>query len=171
MKCFFFRNTKVSLPVSGLFSLSRLRVTQGAHLYTTVQVWVQAGLHAACSGRSKSRNLASNLGVSFRGARAKQGNGKPTYLVSAFFQVFCSAAAVEPRSHGATLASRFPGCYSHGHFSSVCGHCLCVCVLRVRVCASVRGSVYVCAGTWKSFLWCGFSVLVLTRKCKYCTKN
>ena len=45
----------------------------------------------------------------------------------------------------------------------MCGHCLC---LRVRVCASARGSVNACAGIRKSFLWYGFSVLMSTRNCK-----
>ena len=38
---------------------------------------------------------------------------------------------------------------------------------HVRVCANVRGTAHVCAGTWKSFLWYVFFVLVLTRKCKH----
>ena len=61
-----------------LFSRSRLRGMQGARLYTAAQVWVPGGVRGACSGRSKSRNLASNHGVAFRGARAEQDNGKPT---------------------------------------------------------------------------------------------
>ena len=32
---------------------------RGARLYTTAQVWVQGGLRGACSGHSKSRNLAN----------------------------------------------------------------------------------------------------------------
>ena len=52
-----------SVPAAGLFSRSRLRGTQGGRLYTTAQVWIQAGLRGACSGRSKSRNLGSNHGV------------------------------------------------------------------------------------------------------------
>ena len=39
-------------------------------------VWVQGGLRGVCSGCSKSRNLASNHEVVFRGARAEQDNGK-----------------------------------------------------------------------------------------------
>ena len=46
---------------------------------TKVQVWVQAELRGACSGRSKSQNLAINHGVAFRGARAEQDNGKHIY--------------------------------------------------------------------------------------------
>ena len=74
----FFGIQKCSLPVAGMFSRSRLRGTQGARLYKTVQVWAPAGLHDACSGRLKSLNLACNHGVPFRGARAKQDNGKHT---------------------------------------------------------------------------------------------
>ena len=40
----FFRITSFSLPAGGLLSHSRLRGTQGTRLYTTVQVWVPAGL-------------------------------------------------------------------------------------------------------------------------------
>ena len=58
-------------PVFPLFNLV-------ARLYTTVQVWVQAGLRGACSGRSKLRNLASNHGIAFRRAIANQAHGKPT---------------------------------------------------------------------------------------------
>ena len=61
-----------SVPAAGLFSRSRLRGTQGGRLYTTAQVWVPTGPRGACSGRSKSRNLASNRGVAFRPAIANQ---------------------------------------------------------------------------------------------------
>ena len=84
--CFFSTFSRFSPAPVGLFSRSRLRDTEGARLYTTAQVWVPGGLRDACCGRSKSRNLASIHGVAFRGARAEQGNGKPTY------QLFCSAA-------------------------------------------------------------------------------
>ena len=62
----------------GIFSRSRPRGTQGGRLYSTGQVWVPGGLRGACSGRSKSRNMAINHGVAFRGARAEQDYGKPT---------------------------------------------------------------------------------------------
>ena len=48
---------------------------------TTGLVWVPGGLRGSCFGRSKSRNLASSRGVAFRGARAEQDNGKPTFLL------------------------------------------------------------------------------------------
>ena len=67
----------------GLLSRSRLRGTRGARLYTTAQDWVPGGLRGACSGRSKSRHLASNRGVAFRGARAVYDDGKTTC------QLFC----------------------------------------------------------------------------------
>ena len=38
------------LATAGLFSRRRLRGTQGGRLYTTVQVWVPAGLRGAHSG-------------------------------------------------------------------------------------------------------------------------
>ena len=47
----------ISLPAMGLFSRSWLRGAQEARAYTTVQVWVPAGLRGACSVRSKSRDL------------------------------------------------------------------------------------------------------------------
>ena len=72
-----------SLPAAGIFSRSRLRGTQEARLYTTVQVWVQIGLRGACSGRSKSRNLASTQGIAFRPARASQDNGNPIFRLDA----------------------------------------------------------------------------------------
>ena len=57
-----------------------LRGTQGGRLYTTVQVFVPAGLRGACSGRSKSRDLASNHGIAFRRPRAYQAHGNPEKL-------------------------------------------------------------------------------------------
>ena len=60
-----------------------------------MQVWVPAGFHGACSGRSKLRNLASNHGVAFRGARAEQDNG--TYVSKYNFRFF-RPAAVSPAS-------------------------------------------------------------------------
>ena len=77
-QCVFFHICTLFPASVGLFLRSRLRGTQGARLYKTVQVWAPAGLHDACSGRLKSLNLACNHGVPFRGARAKQDNGKHT---------------------------------------------------------------------------------------------
>ena len=53
-----------SLPAASLFSRSRLRGTEGPRLYTTVQVWVLAGLRGAYSGRSNfSNELKNGCGV------------------------------------------------------------------------------------------------------------
>ena len=49
-----------------------------APVHITAEVWVLAGLRGPCSGRPKSRNLASNQGEVFRQARAKQVHGNPT---------------------------------------------------------------------------------------------
>ena len=70
----------------GHFSCSRLRGTPGGRLHTTALAWVPDGLRDECSGRSRSRHLASICGVVFRGARAEQDNGKPAC------QLFCSTA-------------------------------------------------------------------------------
>ena len=43
----------------------------------TAKVWPPDGLRGACSGRSKSRELASNYGIAFRRARANQAHGNP----------------------------------------------------------------------------------------------
>ena len=67
-----------SLPAAGLFHRSLLRGTQGTRLYTSVQVLGPAGLLAACSGRSKSRNMASHHGIVFRRVTANQAHSKPT---------------------------------------------------------------------------------------------
>ena len=86
-RTFFAEHKKTSLPGTGLVSRSRLRGTKGPHLYTTVQVLIPAGLRGACSGRSKSRNLASNRGIAFRPARAN-----PVYATPKIFFVgftFC----------------------------------------------------------------------------------
>ena len=69
-----------------LFSRSQLRGTQGARLiHHGASLGPGRAPRGACSGRSKSRNLASSHGVAFR-ARAEQGDGNPTC------QLFCSTA-------------------------------------------------------------------------------
>ena len=77
----------------GSFSRSRLRGTQGTRLYTTTQVWVPAGLRGACSGRSKSRNLASDRGIAFRPATVEPTRPMQTPKMS-FFSFFDLSAAV-----------------------------------------------------------------------------
>ena len=93
----------------GLFSCSQLRGTQGTRLYTTAQVWVSGELCGACSGRSKSRNLASNHGVAFHGARSEQDNRKPAH------QLYCSTA-VKGNNTLTTIALSFPRSYHYGHY-------------------------------------------------------
>ena len=66
-----------------------MRGMQGTRLYTTLQVWVPGGLRGACSGRSKSRNLASHHGIAFRRARADQANGNPPNAFRLFFVLCC----------------------------------------------------------------------------------
>ena len=124
--CFFLIFKRFSPAPVGRFSRSRLRDTQGARLYTMAQVWIPGGLRGACSGRSKSRNLASNRGVAFREARAEQDNGKPTC------QLFCSD---KPRQNNTRF--KLSPFLQRRTLLCVCGHCLCVCVLRM---------CYVCAG-------------------------
>ena len=82
-----------SLSVAGLFSRSRLRGMQGTRPHATVQVWVPAGLRGACSGRSKSRNLASNDGIALRPARANQARANPHNVI--FFVFHISAVDFE----------------------------------------------------------------------------
>ena len=116
--CFVFGIQNFSVPAAGLFSRSRLRGTQGTRLYTTMQVWVPAGLRGACSGSSKSRNLANSHGIAFRPARASQDNGEPV------FQLDCST---EQRQNNTRFdLSPF---LQRRTLLCVCGHCLCVCVL------------------------------------------
>ena len=59
MKCSFFCTlASFSLPPAGLLSRSRLWGTREARVYNTAQVWAQAGLRGACSGRSsRARRL------------------------------------------------------------------------------------------------------------------
>ena len=56
----FYGAQNICFPAAGLLSRSRLRGTQGARLYTMVQMCVPDGVRGRCSGRLKSRNLASN---------------------------------------------------------------------------------------------------------------
>ena len=96
---------------ASLFSRSRLRGTQGARVYSTAQVWAPTGLSGAFSGRSKSRNLASNHGIGFRPARASQDNGNPHFSFLA------------PPSHARrTLDSSFPCSCSDGHYCACVDH-------------------------------------------------
>ena len=71
----FFTFARFSL--AGFFALSAAAHAGGPPVHTA-QLWVAGGLRGACSGYSKSRNLASIRGIVFRGARAEQDYRKPT---------------------------------------------------------------------------------------------
>ena len=116
----------------GIFSRSRLRDTQGDRVNTTVQVWVPGGLRGACSGCSMLRNLASNNGVAFHGARAEQDNAKPKC------QLFCSAAAKDLLcgSHGIQQQSQIKFVWTTMRVCAVCA------MIRVRV--YVRAGLCIC---------------------------
>ena len=103
-----------------------------ARLYTTVQVWVPGGLRGACSGCSMLRNLASNNGVAFHGARAEQDNAKPKC------QLFCSAAAQDLLcgSHGIQQQSQIKFVWTTMRVCAVCA------MIRVRV--YVRAGLCIC---------------------------
>ena len=123
-----------SLPAAGLFSRSRLRDTQGTCLCTMVQVWVPAGLRGAYSGRSKSRNLASNHGVAFRGAKAEQSETHMSAVV-----LHCCKSSLLGGSHGTrAVPHQFVWTTTmrvwtlHMRVCSVC------CMTRVLVCRCVR---------------------------------
>ena len=83
---FFCGTQNFSLPAAGLFSRSRLRGTQGVRPYTTAQVWVPTGLRGACSGRSKSRNLASNAGLLSDQPETNQAHANPQAAI--YFSFF-----------------------------------------------------------------------------------
>ena len=96
------------------------------------QVWVPGGLRGACSGCSKSRNLASNHGVALRGARAEQDIGK-----------LMPATSVKPMGMTLCYITSFSLCKAQQHFnnnrfklSSVLVYELCVCSVYY-VCACV----------------------------------
>ena len=74
---FFFTSAFFSLPAADLFSYSRLRGTQRARPNTTAQVWALAEVRGTCSGDSKSRKMATNLGEAFRARRAIQAHANP----------------------------------------------------------------------------------------------
>ena len=72
----------------GRFSRSRLRGLQARRVDTTAQVWVPAGLRGAHSGRSKSRDVASDHGIAFPQARANQIHGSPQIVIRTSFFLF-----------------------------------------------------------------------------------
>ena len=123
---------RFSLAAAGLFWRSRPRGTQGTRLYT-VQVWVLAGLHGACSGRSKLRNLANNHGIAFRPAinGANRAHANPQnvlfifHLSAAVFEVPQQPSkARQPRYN--SRASSFSRCDSHERCFLCARVCVCV---------------------------------------------
>ena len=88
-----------SLPAAGLFSRSRLRGTQGAHVQTKAQVWVPAALRGACSGR-KNREIwqviAGLLSDQLEQARPMQTPKTCFFFPPSFFHL--SAVLVVPQS-------------------------------------------------------------------------
>ena len=145
IKDFFFRNTKHSSSGRSFFLALSDAGHAGARLYTTVQVWVPAGLRGACAGRSKSRNLAGNHGVAFRGAIREPSKTMENPRFS-FFALFLHSTAV--------LQFVFAPLRSLQAFPLITAmdtllvrvwtHCLCVCVLRVRAACVCGSQVYVC---------------------------
>ena len=137
---------RLSTAPAGLFSRSPLRGTQGARLYATAQVWVPAGLRGACPGRSKSRDLAINQGIAFRGARAEQYNGKP---VSAIVLRCCKG-----QQHGNNNRFDLSSVLQLRTLLSVCRPLLYVCTLLrmwgndVYVYTLYVCSLYMCACVW-----------------------
>ena len=125
----FFYICTLSPVLVGLFSSSRQRGTQGARLYTTVQVWVPGGLRGACSGHSKSRNLARKDGVAFGGASAEQDNGKPTcqlFCSTAVKALYLVAATVQEQSHINFVWTTIMRVWTlHTRVCSVCAACTC----------------------------------------------
>ena len=134
-KYMFFKKTfaRFSLAPVGCCSRSRLRGTQGGPPVRHGASLGPGRTRCACSGRSKSRNLACSHGVAFRGARAEQDNGKPT------------ATAVKRSSTVTTVASNFPRSYSYGPYYACVDHCL-TCVVMMYACMLCVCSVYVCRG-------------------------
>ena len=106
----------------------------------TAQVWAPAGLRGACSGLSKSRELASNHGIAFRRPRANQAHRKPRTVIFSFSTSRCcclwSTATVALKrlgSRGTTAALQ-----AYLFVTATNGASACVCVsVRMCVCECV----------------------------------
>ena len=149
-RVFFFQQLHVFLRRPWVFSCSRLRGTQGARLYTTAQFWVPGGFRGACSGRSKSRNLASTRGVVSREARAEKDMENPHVS-------HCGIGKQHGNSNRFKLSLVLP---LRTLLLCVSGPLLCMCGHGVFVYALCVSSVYVCAGLcmcdacWNSVVAC-----------------
>ena len=135
-----FRNTKLFSSGRGSFlALSVAGGTQGARLYTTARVWVPAGLHGACSERSKSRNSCQVATGSL-----SAGLEPSKTMENPHFSFFALVFAPLLYSHGATLASSFPRCHSHGHYSCACARvCAGLCMYVLALGRASFGMVFV----------------------------
>ena len=130
------------LPVAGLFSHARLRGTQEVRLYTTVHVWVQAGLHGACSRRSQPRNLASNHGVAYRGARAEQDKWKTH--ISEFLHLFLLHCCTATQPQVRHLFQAFPVVTATDTTNAMRAWALLMCVCCVCVCVRLCAGLFMC---------------------------
>ena len=94
-----------SLPTAGLFSRSRLRGTQGGRVHTAMQAWAPAGLRGACSGHSKSRELALFHGIAFRDAEPPRTMETPKFQLDSL----CGRCITPPLQLSSSLL-----CGGHG---------------------------------------------------------
>ena len=134
---------------------------RGAAWYTTAQVWVPGGLRGACSGRSKSRNLASSRGVALRGARAEQDNGKPIYIAVLLHccKALYFAATVQQQSHIKFVWTTTMRVWTlHMRVCSVCA--------MIRACVQVRAGL--CIGVLEAHTspFCFFALLCCCCCCR-----
>ena len=168
-KCLFVTSTTISLPAGGLSSRSRLRGTQGARVYTRSKFKPRPGSVARALG-VQSRAIWQMVTGRVPLSQSHAGRWKTQFSFSCILAplLYSHAATVQHSLQAFPVFTATDTTYAYVETTYACALrvrvCVCACV---RVCASVRGSVHVCAGTWKCFLWYGFSMLVLTRKCKY----
>ena len=135
----FFQNAHLCYSDRGLFSHSRLRRTQRARVYTTVQVWLLVGLRGACSGRSKPHKLVLFIGSLSAEPEPSWPMKTPTCHFSFFPHCFALLLFSSPQrlpSHGTTalVLRAFP------FVTTTSGASACVCA---RECAYVRVGVIV----------------------------
>ena len=108
----------------------------GGPLVHKAQVWAPAGPCGVRSGRSRSRELASNHGIAFRRVRASQENENPTFQLFLFFLFSRCIMSISHRP--SSPQALFCGNSSRASLRSfVCdGHggriCVCVCVSRFQ---------------------------------------
>ena len=87
---FFCTLPRFSLRAAGLYSRSQPRGPQGSPPVFTAHILGSAGLRGACSGGSKSLELAGNDGIAFRRAIANQAHGNTQSKIHLNFSpLFC----------------------------------------------------------------------------------